>query len=84
MTSSFVSPLDCLTSFLGVSLSRAVATFGLPVYSSRLFIRAASQMPRKLGITSEMNIRSWRKPPEIPEEFRMHLMADSGMEDGDV
>ena len=26
--------LDCLTSFLGVSLSRAVATFGLPVYSS--------------------------------------------------
>ena len=34
MTSSFVSPLDCLTSFLGISLSRAVSSFGLPVYSS--------------------------------------------------
>ena len=33
-SSSFVSPLDCLTSFLGISLSRAVSSFGLPVYSS--------------------------------------------------
>ena len=33
-SSSFVSPLDCLTSFLGISLSRAVSAFGLPVYSS--------------------------------------------------
>ena len=33
-SSSFASPLDCLTSFLGISLSRAVSSFGLPVYSS--------------------------------------------------
>ena len=33
-SSSFVSPLDCLTSFLGISLSRAVSSLGLPVYSS--------------------------------------------------
>ena len=34
MTSSFVSPPDRLTSFLGISLSRALSSLGLPVYSS--------------------------------------------------
>ena len=74
-SSSFVSPLDCLTSFLGISLSRAVSTFGLPVYSSIHSRRITNA--QKLSITSEMNIRSWRKPPEIPEEFRMHLICES-------
>ena len=58
-SSSFVSPLDCLTSFLGISLSRAVSSFG-----------RITNVP-KLVITAETYIRSWRKPPEIPEVCRM-------------
>ena len=48
-SSSFVSPLDCLTSFLGISLSRAVSSFGLPVYSS-IHSRRITNVP-KLAIT---------------------------------
>ena len=41
-----------------------------------VFIRAASQTPRLLWITSESYFRSWRKPPEMPEEFRtMYLWS---------
>ena len=58
-SSSFVSPLDCLTSFLGISLSRAVSSFGRITNVS------------KSAITAESYIRSWRKPPEIPEVCRM-------------
>ena len=58
-SSSFVSPLDCLTSFLGISLSRAVSSFG-----------RITNVP-KLAITAESYIRSWRKPPEMPEVCRM-------------
>ena len=58
-SSSFVSPLDCLTSFLGISLSRAVSSFGRITNVS------------KSAITAETYIRSWRKPPEIPEVCRM-------------
>ena len=64
-SSSFVSPLDCLTSFLGVSLSRAVSSFGLPVYSS-IHSRRITNVP-KLAITAESYFRRWRKPPEMPE-----------------
>ena len=59
-SSSFVSPLDCLTSFLGISLSRAVSSFGRITNVS------------KSAITAESYIRSWRKPPEIPEVCRMY------------
>ena len=58
-SSSFISPLDCLTSFLGISLSRAVSSFG-----------RITNVP-KLAITAESYIRSWRKPPEMPEVCRM-------------
>ena len=44
-SSSFVSPLDCLTSFLGISLSRAVSSFGLPVYSS-IHSRCITKCPK--------------------------------------
>ena len=68
-SSSFVSPLDCLTSFLGISLSRAVSSFGRITNVS------------KSAITAETYIRSWRKPPEIPEVCRMarigHLKSES-------
>ena len=60
-SSSFVSPLDCLTSFLGISLSRAVSSFG-----------RITNVP-KLAITAESYIRSWRKPPEMPEVCRMSV-----------
>ena len=70
MTSaSFVSPLDCLTSFLGISLSRVVSSFGLPVYSS-IHSRRITNVP-KLAITAESYFRRWRKPPEMPEVCRM-------------
>ena len=74
-SSSFVSPLDCLTSFLGISLSRAVSSFGLPVYSS-IHSRRITNVP-KLAITAESYIRSWRKPPEIPEVCRMARISDT-------
>ena len=61
-SSSFVSPLDCLTSFLGISLSRAVSSFG-----------RITNVP-KLAITAESYIRSWRKPPEMPEVCRMRSL----------
>ena len=44
-SSSFVSPLDCLTSFLGISLSRTVSSFGLPVYSS-IYSRRITKCPK--------------------------------------
>ena len=62
-SSSFVSPLDCLTSFLGISLSRAVSSFG-----------RITNVP-KLAITAESYIRSWRKPPEMPEVCRMPFVV---------
>ena len=58
-------PLDCLTSFLGSSLSRAVSSFG------RITIVL------KLAITAESYIRSWRKPPEMPEVCRMRRVSAS-------
>ena len=64
-SSSFVSPLDCLTSFLGISLSRAVSSFGRITNVS------------KSAITAETYIRSWRKPPEIPEVCRMPYIINS-------
>ena len=41
-SSSFVSPLDCLTSFLGISLSRAVSSFGRITNVPKLAITAES------------------------------------------
>ena len=68
-SSSFVSPLDCLTSFLGISLSRAVSSFGLPVYSS-IHSRRITNVP-KLAITAESYISeaggSRRKYPRCAE-----------------
>ena len=75
-SSSFVSPLDCLTSFLAISLSRAVSSFGLPVYSS-IHSRRITNVP-KLAITAESYIRSWRKPPEMPEVCRMGSLVQTG------